>query len=104
MGNPDMFHVFGVAALLVLIAGLYGIIASRDLIRTVIGVEMLAKSVTLAVLAAGYFANRVALAQTLAITIIIIEVAVTVVAIGVVLSLFKHDRSIDVRTVRNLKG
>jgi NADH:ubiquinone oxidoreductase subunit K len=104
MGNPGAFSLFAIAAVLVFIAGLYGIIASRNLIRTVICVEILAKAVTLLIITAGYFSKRIALAQTLAITVIIIEVAVTAVAVGMVLSLFRHDKSIDVTIVRNLKG
>ena len=104
MDSSGIFWVFGAAALLILVAGLYSIIVSKDLIRVFIGVELLAKAVTLLVITAGYVTGRVALAQTLAITIIIIEVTVTVVALGVVLSLFRHDKSIDVTSVRNLKG
>ncbi len=104
MGNPGVFSLFAVAAVLVLVAGLYSIMVSKDLIRTLIGVEILAKSVTLLIITAGYFAKRIALAQTLAITIIIIEVAVTVVAVGMVLGLFRHEKSIDAGIVRHLKG
>ena len=104
MDIPAVFPIFGIAAVLVLIAGLYSIIMSRDLIRTLIGVEMLAKAVTILVITTGYFVNRIALAQTIAITIIIIEVAVTAVAVAVVLCIFKHDKSTDARIVRNLKG
>jgi len=104
MNSSGFFWVFGAAAFLILVAGIYSIIVSRDLIRVFIGVELLAKAVTLLVITAGYVTGRVALAQTLVITIIIVEVTVTVVALGVVLSLFRHDKSIDVTSVRNLKG
>jgi len=104
MDSPSASSLFAIAAVLVFIAGLYGIIASRNLIRTLICVEMLAKAVTLFIITAGYFSNRIALAQTLAITVIIIEVAVTAVAVAVVLALFRHEKSIDATIVRNLKG
>ncbi len=104
MDSPGMFMTFGVGAVLILAAGLYSIMVSKDLIRAVIGIEILAKATTLLVIAAGYFTRRIALAQTLVITVIVIEVAVTVVAVGMVLALYRREKSIDSAILRNLKG
>ncbi len=104
MDNTFSFPLAGVASVLIFIAGLYCVMMSKDLIRALIGVALLAKAVALLVITAGFSANRVALAQTLVITMIVIEVAVTAVAIGVVLSLFRHEKSTDARIVRGLKG
>lgn len=104
MGSSGAFYIYGIAAVLILITGLYSIIASKDLIRVLISVEILIKAVTLLVITAGYLVNRIALAQAFVITIIVFEVAFTVVAVGVVLALFRHDKSIDSDIVRNLKG
>lgn len=104
MDSAGVFPIFGVAAVLLFVAGIYCILLSKDLIRTIIGAELLIKAVTLLIITAGYFTDHIALAQALVITIIVIEVSVTVVGVGVVLSIFKHDKSIDVTNVRNLKG
>ena len=104
MNSPELFEAAGVAGLLVLIIGFYSILVSDNLIRTLIGVEILTKAVTLSIIVAGYVTGQIALAQALAITLIIIEVALTVVAVGVVLCLFRHERSIDAKIVRGLKG
>jgi multisubunit Na+/H+ antiporter MnhC subunit len=60
--------------------------------------------VTLFIILAGYVTGRTGLAQALAITLIIIEVVVVVVAAGVVLCVFSHNKSVDVRMIRNVKG
>ena len=77
---------------------------TNNLIRTLIGLEILTKAVTLLIILAGYVVGQMGLAQALAITLIIIEVAVTVVAVGIVLCIFRHHRSLDAASIRNIKG
>jgi multisubunit Na+/H+ antiporter MnhC subunit len=99
-----LFSVFGIGVVLTLVAGFYCILTTRNLIRALIGMEILTKAVTLLIIVCGYVGGRVGLAQALAITLIIIEVAVIVVAVGVVLCIHKRTDSIDVAEVRELKG
>ena len=91
-----LFLVFGIGVVLTLITGFYSIITTRNLIRTLIGLEVLTKGATLAIIVAGYISGRMGLAQALAITLIVIEVVVMVVAVGIVLGIFRHSKSLDV--------
>ena len=100
----DIFGFFGIASVLIMIIGFYSILVSQNLIRTLIGMEILTKSVTLLIILAGYLTQKMGLAQAMAITLIIIEVALTVVAVGIVLCIFRHDNDIDAANLRNLKG
>ena len=99
-----LFGTFGVGVILVLIIGFYCILTTKSLIRTLIGLEVLTKGVTLLLILAGYVTGRTGLAQSLTITLIIIEVAVIVVAVSIVLSLHKQDSDINVTMLRNLTG
>lgn len=99
-----LFTVFGFGVVLVLITGIYCIVTTRNLIRTLIGLELMTKSVTLLLIVAGHLAGRIAVAQSLAITLIVVEVAVIVVAVGIVLNLYWHNNSLDTARLRNLKG
>jgi len=101
---PLLFLLFSVGAALVLIAGFYCLIATYNLVRALIGLELLTKSATLFIILAGYVTGRTGLAQALAITLIIIEVVVIAVAVGIVLCVYKHNKSIDNRLIRNIKG
>jgi multisubunit Na+/H+ antiporter MnhC subunit len=101
---PQLFLMFSIAAALVLISGFYCLIVTYNLIRALIGVELLTKSVTLFIILAGYVTGRTGLAQALAITLIVIEVVVIAVAVGIVLCVYKHNKSIDGRLLRNIKG
>jgi multisubunit Na+/H+ antiporter MnhC subunit len=99
-----MFTVFGIGVVLTVIAGLYLMLATRNLIRSLIGLEVMTKGITLLIIVAGRATGQEALAQSLAITQIVIEVAVLVVAVGLVLNVFKHTGSIEASKLRNVKG
>lgn len=90
--------------ILLLIAGLYCILVTRNVIRVMIGIELLTKAVTLLLIMAGYATGQTALGQALAITLIIIEVVVMAIMAGVILSIYRHNESLDARNLRSLKG
>jgi multisubunit Na+/H+ antiporter MnhC subunit len=100
----QFFWLFCVAIALVMIAGFYCLLLTFNLIRALIGLELLTKGMTLFIILAGYVTGHTGLAQAMAITLIVIEVVVIVVAVGVVLGVFGHTRSIDARLIRNIKG
>ena len=105
--NPDLvgnFWPFGIFIILLAVTGFYCILATFNLIRALIGVELLLKAVTLLVITAGFISRHTALAQALVITFIVIEVVVMAVAVGVVIAIHKHNDSLDSRKIRNLKG
>jgi multisubunit Na+/H+ antiporter MnhC subunit len=105
--SADMWRTFlagGFFASLMFVCGLYFVIVTRNMIRAIIGLELLIKGVTLLIVVAGYVTGRVALAQAFVITIIVIEVVLAVVAGGIAVSVFRVNSSIDVRQLRNLKG
>ena len=83
-GNWQLFTGFAFFIIMVLIAGLYCILVTRNLMRVIIGLELLTKAVTLLIIVAGYVTGHIALAQSLVITLIIIEVVVIAVAAGVI--------------------
>jgi len=101
----NMITIFFVAAVaLLFLTGIYALIASRNLIRVLISVEILTKAATLMLIFAGYLTGQTALAQAFVITLIIIEVVVIAVAAGIVIGIFRHNDSLDTRKIKNLKG
>ena len=84
--------------------GFYCIFFTFNLVRALIGVELLIKAVTLLIIAAGYVTGHIALAQAIVITLIVVEVVFIVVATGVVIGLHRHNGTLDTRKLRNLKG
>ena len=100
----QLFWMCSIGGILVFIIGIYCILVTFNLIRAIIGLELLTKSVTLFLILAGYVTGQTGLAQALAITLIVIEVVVIAVAVGVVLCVFRHNRTIDAQLLRNIKG
>jgi multisubunit Na+/H+ antiporter MnhC subunit len=100
----QLFSTFGIFVALVMICGVYCIMVTQSLLRAIIGIELLMKAVTLLFVIAGYITGRTALTQAFVITVIVIEVVVTVVAAGVALQVFRHNDDLDARRLRNLKG
>jgi multisubunit Na+/H+ antiporter MnhC subunit len=104
---PALQVLFALGVLFVVLLGvaaLYCVLISRNLIRILIGLELLIKAVTLLIALAGYLTGRMPLAQSLIITLIVIEVVVIAVAAGIAIGAHRHNQSLDVRLLRNLKG
>jgi len=105
MNGMAGFFALGVAFVVLLgVAAVYAILASRNLIRILIGLELLTKAVTLLLAVAGYVTGRMALAQTFIITLIVIEVVVIAVAAGIVIGVHRHNGDLDADKLRRLRG
>lgn len=99
-----LFTLFIIAALLLLAIGFYSIIVTRNLLRILLSVEILTKSVTLMMIGAGYLTGNMAAAQAYVISIIVIEVMILVVAVGIVFGVYKNNGTLDTNKINNLKG
>jgi len=84
--------------------GLYCLLSMRNLIKLLIGIEIIAKGVLLALISASSARGSILTGQSLAITFIVIEVSVIAVALALVINLFRHTGSLDVKKLTKLKG
>lgn len=101
---PQLFWTFMIFIIMLVSCGLYCILVTRNLVRSLIGLELLTKAVTLLFVVVGYITGQQAFIQAVIVTMIVIEVVVIVVAGGVILSIYRHYESLDVRNLRNFKG
>jgi NADH:ubiquinone oxidoreductase subunit K len=102
--GSQLFLAYGIAAVLLLAAGVYYLLVTFNLLRALIAVELMIKAVTLFLVLAGRLTGREGLVQSYVITLIVIEVVLMVVAGGLVLGVFRNTGSISTRRLRNLKG
>ncbi len=100
----EHYRLVASAAGALFVAGLYCLVFSRNLLRILIGTELLMKAVTLLLVLAGAVTGRVALAETLVITLIVLEVVAVAVAAGIVVGVYRHHGSARVRLLTELKG
>lgn len=102
--TAHLIRVMAVFIPLLFITGFYCVVVTRNLIRTLIGLEILTKAVTLLIVVAGYVTGRSAFAQACVITLIVLEAVVLAVAAGIIVNAFQHTDSLDTRDLENLKG
>jgi len=89
---------------LLFIIGIYALLVSRNLLRILIGMEILTKGVTLLLVAAGFLTGRQNSMQPVVITMIVVEVVIIAVAAGIAIASYRNNKTISVRALRNLKG
>ncbi|TBR17407.1 NADH-quinone oxidoreductase subunit K [bacterium] len=95
---------FFIFVIMLFIIGFYCLLVTFNLIRALIGIELLMKAATLLIIVVGYATGYTAFAQALVITLIVVEVAIITVAMGIILGLYRNNKTLDTRKLRNLKG
>jgi len=101
--NSYWFLTMGFVAVLLGI-GIYCLLTMRNLIKLFIGVEIISKGITLALIATGFAKKNILLAQSLAITFIVVEVSVVATALAIIINIYRHTKSLDIRKLTNLRG
>jgi NADH:ubiquinone oxidoreductase subunit K len=102
-----MTNYFGIdliAVILIVCIGLYTLLLAKNLVRMLIGFELMTKGVTLAFITAGNANGRIALGQSLVITMIVVEVVSMATALAIVMLIQRKKKSLNVRKLTNLKG
>ena len=87
-----------------LFAGLYCLLTMKNVIKLFIGIEVISKGVSLALLATGFVRKNTLLAQCLVITFIVVEVSLVATALAIIVNVTRHTQSLDIRNLTKLKG
>ncbi|MGQ9465147.1 MAG: NADH-quinone oxidoreductase subunit NuoK [bacterium] len=99
----NFYFNIGCSVFLVLI-GLYCLLSMRNLIKLFIGIEVIAKGVTLALITASAMRGQILTGQGLVITFIVIEVCVVATALAIIINIYRHTGALDIRKLTKLKG
>ena len=100
----NIFWIFSVYIIILFVMGLYCLLVTLNLVRALIGIEILMKAVTLLIIISGQASGSPALSQAMIITLIVIETVFIAVAMGIVLTVHKHTGSLETKNLTNLKG
>ncbi len=84
--------------------GLYCLLSSRNMIKLLIGLEIMAKAAVLSFITAGFHRGETFFSQSLVITFIVVEVSIVAVAMALVINAYKNTGSLDIRSLAKLKG
>ena len=103
MSNVD-FTLYIITAILMYIIGLYGIAIRKNMVRTVIGLEIITASVNLNFLAFTLLdPNLIPLAQYFVIVSIVLGAAVASLALMLVMQAYRLYGSTDLRKLSKLR-
>jgi multicomponent Na+:H+ antiporter subunit C len=114
-----IFNLPFIAVVCLVLIGLYALIFKRNLIKMVIGITLIESGVNLFLITLGYRKNSISpiytskptgfnimalpVPQALTLTSIVIGVAVLALMLSLVMYIYKHYGTLDVRKVRRLK-
>jgi len=102
MNDTWILYMLFVAALL--FTGIYCLLTMRNLIKLFIGIEVVSKAVSLALVATGAARNSVLAAQALVVTYLVVEVSLVATALALIINIYRKTGSLDVRKLSKLKG
>jgi NADH-quinone oxidoreductase subunit K len=83
--------------------GLYGLMATRNLIKIIVAMQILTKAAVLALVAAGSAAGKINLSQSLAITVIVVDTVVAAVGLALGVQVRKRFGSLDAADLSSLR-
>jgi multisubunit Na+/H+ antiporter MnhC subunit len=84
--------------------GIYALLTMKNLIKLFIGIEVIGKGVSLALLATGFAKGNILLAQSLVVTFIVVEVCMVATALALIINITRHTKSLDIRKLTKLRG
>jgi len=96
--------VYMAFAAVLLFVGIYCLLTQRNLIKLFIGIEVIGKAISLAIVATGFVKQTIFTAQALAVTFIVVEVCVVATALAIIINIYRHTKSLDIRKLAKLKG
>jgi len=102
MNNTWFLYMAFAAGLLFI--GVYCLLTMKNVVKLFIGIEVISKGVSLALLATGFVKKNTLLAQSLVITFIVVEVSLVATALAIIVNIYKHTKSLDVRKLTKLRG
>jgi NADH:ubiquinone oxidoreductase subunit K len=104
MNSFSLTHVLLYGALALVGVGLYGLLAQRNLIKLVVALQIMVKGTLLALVAAGYIRGQVAVSQSLALTVIVVDTIAAVVGLALAVQVRRQAGTLDVQALTKLKG
>ncbi len=99
-----MSSIFWLTILGLLIIGLYGLLAVRNLFKLIITLQILVKAAVLALVVAGQVSGRIQLGQSLAVTVIVADTIVAVIALALAIQVKQRLGTLDVGKLDSLRG
>jgi len=102
--SSDELNIVLIGVLGLLGLGFYGLLAQRNLVKLVIALQILVKAAILGLVVAGNAGDNIGLSQSLAVTVIVADTVVAVIALALVVQIRRRVGTMDVRDLAQLQG
>ncbi len=89
--------------ILLLAIGLYALLVSRHLIKVIIALQIMVKAAILALVVAGEAVGRIQLAQSIGMTVIVVDTIAAVLALALVVQIKRRTGSLDTAELATLR-
>jgi NADH:ubiquinone oxidoreductase subunit K len=83
--------------------GLVGLLLTRNVIKIVVGMQVLVKGAMVALVLAGHLSGQVQTAQTLALTVIVADTIVSVVGLALAVQVRRQFGTLDLQALSTLR-
>ena len=83
--------------------GLLGLLVTRNLIKVVVGMQVLVKGALLALVLAGKLSGQVQTGQAIALTVIVADTIVSVVALALAVQVRRQFGTLDLQALSTLR-
>lgn len=83
--------------------GLYALLIVRNLIRMIVALQILVKGAMLALVVAGRLNGQIEVAQSLALTVIVADTIVAVVAMALAVQVQRRFGTLDIKALSTLR-
>ncbi len=83
--------------------GFYGLLMTRNLIKVIVALQLLVKSIMLAFVFAGQMTGNAGLGQSMALTVIVADTIVAVVGMALAVQVRKNFGTLDLKALTTLR-
>ena len=83
--------------------GLYAVLMARNLIKVIVGLQILVKAAMLALIAAGQIAGQPEVGESLALTVIVADTFVAVVGLALAVQVRRRFGTLDIKALSTLR-
>jgi NADH:ubiquinone oxidoreductase subunit K len=102
--SAQVLNISFVGVLGLLAVGLYGLLVLRNLVKLLVALQILVKAAVLGLIVAGNASDQINLSQSMAVTVIVADTVVAVVALAMIIQIRRHLGTVDVRDLSELRG
>ena len=83
--------------------GFYCLLATRNMIKIIIGLQLMIKGVAMAFILGGNLTGQISLGQTMALTVIVADTIVAVIGLALSVQVRHHLGTLDIKALSTLK-